>query len=152
MFIAFYFEIDDQIERTNQNIKIELRQYCNYRQNDWIDWIDIMKFVENNDVFTITKFISFFINKNYHFRMIFDSNLNDYEIIKKRLLIKQNEFIVEKINRIIEYVKINVIDVKQKMIVRNKQISFINKFWNKKLCLIKSSSHKDRTFIWQIKR
>ena len=54
--------------------------------------------------------------------MIFESNLNNYEIIKKRLLIKQNEFIVEKINRIIEYVKINVVNAKQKMIVR------INKF------------------------
>ena len=48
-----------------------------------------MKFVNNNDVSTITKFISFFINKNYYFRIIFDSNLNDYETIKKRLLIKK---------------------------------------------------------------
>ena len=117
LFIVFQFQIDDQIERTNQNIEIRLRQYCNYRQNDWVDWIDIMKFVDNNDVFAITKFISFFINKNYHFRMIFDSNLNDYEIIKKRLLIRQSEFIVEKMNRIIKYVKINVVDAKQKMTI-----------------------------------
>ena len=54
--------------------------------------------------------------------MIFDSNLNDYEITKKRLLIKQNEFIVEKMNRIIEYVKVNVIDVKQKMTARINKI------------------------------
>ena len=54
--------------------------------------------------------------------MIFDSNLNDYEIIKKRLLIKQSKFIVEKINRIIEYVKINAIDVKQKMTIRINKI------------------------------
>ena len=81
-----------------------------------------MKFVDNNDVFEITKFISFFINKNYHFRIIFDSNLNNYEIIKKRLLIKQSEFIVEKMNRIIEYVKINVVDTKQKMTIRINKI------------------------------
>ena len=81
-----------------------------------------MKFVDNNDVSTIIELISFFTNKNYHFRMIFESNLDDYEITRKRLLIQQNEFIVEKINRIIEYVKINVVDAKQKMIVR------INKF------------------------
>ena len=68
------------------------------------------------------KFISFFINKNYHFRMIFDSNLDDYEIIKKRLLIKQSEFIVEKMNRIIEYVKINAVDAKQKMTTRINKI------------------------------
>ena len=83
-----------------------------------------MKFANNNDVFAITKLISFFINKNYHSRMIFDSNLDDYEITRERLLIKQNEFIVEKMNRIIEYVKINVIDVKQKMIARVNRIRF----------------------------
>ena len=54
--------------------------------------------------------------------MIFDSNLNDYEITKERLLVKQSEFIVEKMNRIIEWIKINAIDVSQKMIAR------INKF------------------------
>ena len=81
-----------------------------------------MKFVDNNDVSTIIEFISFFINKKYHFRIIFESNLNDYEITKKRLLIKQKKFIIEKMNRIIEYIKINVVDTKQKLIVR------INKF------------------------
>ena len=45
--------------------------------------------------------------------MIFDSNLNDYEIIKERLLIRQSEFLVEKINRIIEYAKVNVVDARQ---------------------------------------
>ena len=81
-----------------------------------------MKFVDNNDVFAITKLISFFINKNYHFRMIFDSNLNDYEIIKERLLVKQSEFIVENMNRIIEYVKVNVVDARQKMTTRINKI------------------------------
>ena len=50
--------------------------------------------------------------------MIFDSNLNDYEIIKERLLVKQNEFIVEKMNRIIEYVKVNAANARQKMTTR----------------------------------
>ena len=122
--IAFYFETDDQIERVNQEIETRLRQYCNYRQNDWVDWIDIIKFANNNDVFAITEFTSFFINKNYHLRMIFDSNLDDYEITKERLLIRQDEFIVEEMNRIIEYVKINAIDVKQKMIARVNRIRF----------------------------
>ena len=69
-------------------------------------------FANNNDVLIITQFISFFINKEYFFRMIFDSNFNDYEFIKKRLLIKQNEFIVEKMKRIIKYVKTNVINIR----------------------------------------
>ena len=56
--------------------------------------------------------------------MIFDSNLNDYEIIKKRLLIKQNEFIVEKMNRIIEYVKVNAVDARQRMTIRVNKTRF----------------------------
>ena len=124
LFIVFQFQIDDQTERINQDIETRLRQYCNYRQNDWVDWIDIMKFANNNDVSAITKLISFFINKKYHSRMIFDSNLNDYEIIKKRLLVKQNEFIVEKLNRIIEWAKINIVDVNQKMIARINKTRF----------------------------
>ena len=128
LFIVFQFQIDNQIERTNQNVEIRLRQYYNYRQDDWIDWINIMKFADNNDVFVITKLISFFINKNYHFRMIFDSNLNDYEIIKKRLLIKQNEFIVEKMNRSIEYVKVNVVDAKQRITIKVNKIRLSSSF------------------------
>ena len=33
-FIVFHSKIDDQIEKTNQNIERQLRQYCNYMQND----------------------------------------------------------------------------------------------------------------------
>ena len=127
MFTTFQFQTNDQIERINQNIEIRLRLYCNYRQNDWIEWIDIMKFVDNNDVFAITNLTPFFINKNYHSRMIFDPNLDDYEITKKRLLIKQNEFIVEKMNRIIEWAKTNAANARQRMTTRvNKSRYSIN--------------------------
>ena len=34
--IAFYSQIDEQIERQNQILKQYLRCYCNYKQNDWI--------------------------------------------------------------------------------------------------------------------
>ena len=54
--------------------------------------------------------------------MIFNFNLNNYKIIKKRLLIRQNEFIVEKMNRIIEYAKVNVVDARQKMTTRINKI------------------------------
>ena len=65
-----------------------------------------MKFVNKNDVSIITKFILFFINKNYHFRIIFYFNLNNYNFIKKRLLIKQNEFIA-KINKLFYRIRQN---------------------------------------------
>ena len=103
--------------------------------------------------------------------MIFESNLNDYKIIKKRLLIKQKKFIVKKMNRIIEYVKINIVDTKQKMIVRInkfrfsinfeikkyvwlnrrhiKTIRFSNKFDDKKLNSYKII--KKKNFVYELK-
>ena len=148
LFTTFQFEIDDQIERTNQNIETRLRLYCNYRQNDWIDWIDIMKFVDNNDVSTITKFISFFINKNYHSRMIFDSNLNDYETSRKRLLIKKR--IYNKKNESHHRIRQNqCCEYQTKNDCSNQQNSFFNQLWNKKLCVIELSLHKDNSFIRQ---
>ena len=124
LFTAFQSQTDDQTERANQDIETRLRQYCNYRQNDWVDWIDIMEFADNNGVSAITELISFFINKRYHPRMIFDSNLDDYEITRERLLAKQSEFIVEEMDRIIEWTKVNVVDVSQKMIARANKTRF----------------------------
>ena len=98
-----------------------------------------MKFVDNNDVFAITEFTSFFINKSYYSRMIFDSNLNDYEIIKKRLLIKQNEFIVEKMNRIIKYAKVNAANARQRMTIKVNKIRL-------------SSSFEIKNYVWQNRR
>ena len=122
LFIAFQFQIDDQIERANQDIETRLRQYCNYRQDDWADWIDIMKFADNNDVSATTELTSFFINKGYHSRMTFGPNLDDYEITRERLLVRQSEFIVEKMNRIIEYAKANAADARQRMTARVNKI------------------------------
>ena len=74
LFIVFYSEIDDQIERTNQDIERQLRQYCNYMQNDWDIWIFMIEFVDNNAISLITELSTFFVNKNFHFRMNFSSN------------------------------------------------------------------------------
>ena len=66
---------------------------------------------------------------------MFDSILNNYEIIRKRFLIKQNEFFVEIMYRIIDHVKINAINTKQKTIIR------INKF-----CF--SINFKIKKYVW----
>ena len=65
-FIVFHLEIDDQIERINQNIERQLRQYCNYMQNDWDIWIFMIEFVDNNVVSSIIELSSFFVNKDFH--------------------------------------------------------------------------------------
>ena len=36
LFTIFYSETDEQIERSNQNLKRYLRIYCNHMQDDWV--------------------------------------------------------------------------------------------------------------------
>ena len=60
--IAFYPQIDRQIERINQELKQYLRMYINYRQNNWSEWLATIEFVFNNKVHTATKSLLFKVN------------------------------------------------------------------------------------------
>jgi len=40
MSMAFYPQIDGQIERVNQELKQYLRMFTNYRQKQWLDIIN----------------------------------------------------------------------------------------------------------------
>ncbi len=81
----YHSEIDDQSKRVNQDVERELRIYCNYMQNDWAKWLSMMKFSENFNIFLIISMISFYFNKEFHFRMNFDSDTTDYKTICKHL-------------------------------------------------------------------
>ena len=63
--IAFYSQIDEQIERQNQILKQYLRCYCNYKQNNWIALFCLTQFVYNNAKYTFTKLSLFKIVLNY---------------------------------------------------------------------------------------
>ena len=60
--IAFYPQIDRQIERINQELKQYLRMYINYRQNNWSEWLATIEFVFNNKVHIATKSLLFKVN------------------------------------------------------------------------------------------
>jgi hypothetical protein len=45
--IAFHSETDDQSEIANQKMKRYLRNYCNYQQDDWSDWLSKTEFALN---------------------------------------------------------------------------------------------------------
>ena len=36
ILIVYHLQTDDQMERINQEVKVFLRHYINYRQDDWI--------------------------------------------------------------------------------------------------------------------
>ena len=61
---AYYFQTNEQIEKQNQTFEIYLKCYVNYEQNDWIKWLNITKFVYNNN--------AHFVIKKNSFDMIFD--------------------------------------------------------------------------------
>ncbi len=82
---VYHSEINDQSEWVNQDVKRELRIYCNYMQNDWAKWLSMMKFSENFNIFSIILMISFYFNKEFHSWMSFDSDTTDYEITHERL-------------------------------------------------------------------
>jgi len=80
LFIDYHSQINDQIERVNQNVEWYLRSYCSYMQDDWFIWLFMIKFVNNNAISSSIKQLTFFLNKSFHSHISFDSNSIKYEI------------------------------------------------------------------------
>ena len=99
LFIVYHSQIDDQSEQVNQNIKRYLRFFCLYMQNDWFKWLLMIEFVDNNILSSIIFLIFFFMNKNFHSRMSFDSDIIEYESIRERLQIIRVEDIFDHMNK-----------------------------------------------------
>jgi len=85
LFIDYYFQIDDQTERANQNVEWYLQSYCSYMQDDWFIWLFMIEFVDNNAILSSIEQSTFFLNKNFHSHMSFDSNSIEYEITQARI-------------------------------------------------------------------
>ena len=64
---AYHPETDGQTERINQVLEQYLRGYCNYMQDDWIDWLSMAEFAYNNTISAgIGNITPFFANYGYH--------------------------------------------------------------------------------------
>ncbi len=87
LFIIYHFQINDQSERVNQNIKSYLWFFCSYMQNNWFKWLSMIEFIDNNILSSVIFLILFFMNKSFHSCMSFDSNIIKYESIRERLQI-----------------------------------------------------------------
>ncbi len=85
LFTDYHLQINDQTKRVNQNVKWYLRSYCSYMQDDWFIWLSITEFVNNNVISSLIEQSMFFLNKNFHSHMSFDSNSIEYEIIQARI-------------------------------------------------------------------
>ncbi len=99
LFIVYHSQINDQSEQVNQNIKRYLRFFCSYMQNDWSKWLFMIEFVNNNVLFSVIFLILFFMNKNFHSHMSFNSDIIEYESTRERLQINWVKNISEQMNK-----------------------------------------------------
>jgi len=99
LFIIYHSQIDNQSEQVNQNVERYLCFFCLYMQNNWFKWLLMIKFVNNNVLSSVIFLIFFFMNKSFHSRMSFDSDIIEYESIRERLQIARVEDIFNHMNR-----------------------------------------------------
>ncbi len=70
-------------------------------QNDWFKWLFMIKFINNNVLFSVIFLTLFFMNKNFHSHMSFDSDIIKYENTCERLQIIRVEDIFNHINKML---------------------------------------------------
>ena len=62
---VWHFEIDDQIENVNVDLKVYLRVYVNFNQNNWINLLSIVEFEVNFVINSSTDMTLFLATKEY---------------------------------------------------------------------------------------
>ena len=112
---TYHSETDDQSERVNQEVKQDLRTYCNYMQDDWTRWISMIEFADNNNVSSSSSMTSFYLNKNFHLRMSFSPDTIFYASTRKRLLITKAENIVKRMKEMLKHGRSQLIETQKKM-------------------------------------
>ncbi len=98
---VYHSEINDQLKWVNQDVECELWIYCNYMQNNWAKWLSMMKFSDNFNTFSTILMISFYFNKDFHFRMSFDSNTTDYKMTRQRIETRKIDDIVTQMSELL---------------------------------------------------
>ena len=125
LFINYYSQINDQIERVNQNVEWYLQSYCLYMQDDWFIWLFMIEFINNIAILLSIEQSTFFLNKSFHSHMSFNLNLIEYEIIQAKIE-------ADKAKNIFEHMKWSLTLIKQVLTkVRVTMKKQINKHWKK---------------------
>ena len=62
-------ETDGQTERENQELERYLWSYVNYLQDDWVKWLPLAEFTQNNAQSNSSRMSPFFANKGFHPRL-----------------------------------------------------------------------------------
>ena len=127
LFIIYHSQINDQSKWINQNVERYLHFFCSYMQNDWFKWLFIIKFFNNNILFSVFFLILFFMNKNFHSHMSFDSDIIEYESIRERLQIIRIKDIFNYMNKMLIFAREALIKTWERMMKQaNKHKKKIN--------------------------
>ena len=99
--IFHHSETDSQMKHFNQKIKIRLCLYVNHLQNNWICWLSVVEFIDNNVVNKFIKMTSFYLNKDFSSHMFFSSDITKAVTVQKRLQIHSATEIAKIMNKIL---------------------------------------------------
>jgi len=66
MSMAYHPQTDGQMERINQEVKVFLRHYINYRQDNWTKWLATAEFQYNDKEHIATGHSPFYVNYRRH--------------------------------------------------------------------------------------
>ena len=88
MLTVYYSQIDGQTERINQEVKVFLRYYINYKQDDQTKWLAKTEFQYNNKEHVATKHTLFYLNYRKYFQkgnLIVDTKILSLEDLLKQI-------------------------------------------------------------------
>lgn len=102
---AFHPETDGQTERANQDVERQLRTYCSYLQDDWVRWLPIAEFADNNAIASATGMSPFFANKGFHPRMSFSPSVEPGPSARERTQAVKANDIADKMADVLEFMK-----------------------------------------------
>lgn len=69
MSSSFHPETDGQTERMNRTLEQMLRNYVNYKTNDWDKWLINCEIAYNNSIQTSTGYSPYYLNNGYNVRL-----------------------------------------------------------------------------------
>ena len=72
-------------------------------QDNWVKWLLMMKFSDNNNIFSVTSLSSFYLNKSFHSHISFNSDETTYEFTHKWLQSVKAENIITCIQKILNF-------------------------------------------------
>ena len=87
---AYHPQTDGESERTNQSVEVALRIFCNYRQDDWAEWLPVVQYQMNAHESSTTKKIPFEVWMGYVPRAHQPDRLSNMpELERKKQILKE---------------------------------------------------------------